>query len=410
MRVLLSDRFVSGAKAQGGAAQTDFFDEQVPGLLLRVSKTGTRTWSLFYSRPGSSRRARLKLGSYPGTSLARARALAVEAHGLLDEGRDPALIFGAQAAAGMTVDALKASYVQNHIVPRKLRTADAWARRYSKNVQPIIGSMRLADLHRREVGRVLDPILKRGKSVEAARVFEDLRAMFRWAVARGDLEHNPVEAMRSPGKAQVRERVLSDEEIKKLWNGLPKALPRSKAVQGIIRLCLLTGQRVGEVSGMRASELDLQRALWTIPGVRTKNKHQHAVPLSNLALELIGDVEEVNFLFPNEAGDAPLPAHAVAKTITKAQERFGLAHWTAHDLRRTAVSKMAELGVAPIVLGHIINHRSVTKAGVTLNVYSHYNFERERREALELWADRLQAIITGSGAKLLQMRSADEAA
>ena len=79
----------------------------------------------------------------------------------------------------------------------------------------------------------------------------------------------------------------------------------------------------------------------------------------------------------------------MAKTITKARDRFGLDHWTAHDLRRTVISNMAKLGVAPIVLGHIINHRSVTKAGVTLSHYVQYDYAKEKREALYLWADRL---------------------
>ena len=102
------------------------------------------------------------------------------------------------------------------------------------------------------------------------------------------------------------------------------------------------------------------------------------------------------FLFPDEKGKGPLPAHAVAKTIRKAQERFGIAHWSAHDLRRTAVTRMAELGVSPIVLGHVINHRSVTKAGVTLSVYSQYDYSKEKRAALELWADRLEGIVAGA--------------
>ena len=155
---------------------------------------------------------------------------------------------------------------------------------------------------------------------------------------------------------------------------------------------------------MRAGELDLKQALWTIPGARTKNKHKHVVPLSDLALELIGDVDGIDYLFPNDDGDGPLPAHAVAKTIRKAQERFGLPHWTSHDLRRSAVTKMAEFGVAPIVLGHVINHRSVTKAGVTLSAYSQYDYAREKRSALELWADRLSAIIEGSG-KIIPLKA-----
>jgi integrase len=143
---------------------------------------------------------------------------------------------------------------------------------------------------------------------------------------------------------------------------------------------------------MRRSELDLKARIWSLPGSRTKNGHPHLVPLSAVALEIIGDPDEL--VFPDCA-----PSN-VSSAIYKARERFGIAHWTPHDLRRTALTGMAKLGVAPIVLGHIANHRTTTKAGMTLSVYVHHAYEREKREALELWADRLRGIIAG-GAEIV---------
>jgi integrase len=167
------------------------------------------------------------------------------------------------------------------------------------------------------------------------------------------------------------------------------ALARSPGCQRIIKLCLLTAQRVGEVAGMRWDELDLSQGLWSLPGSRTKNGHPHKVPLSNAALEIIGNGAG-EFVFGN-----PAPT-TIAQIIIRAQERLGLAHWTAHDLRRTALTGMAKLGIAPLVLGHIANHRTTTKAGMTLSVYVHHAYEREKREALELWADRLGGIVGGA--------------
>jgi integrase len=225
--------------------------------------------------------------------------------------------------------------------------------------------------------------------------------MLRWAVSRGDLDHSPIEAMRKPPGSKPRERVLSDDEIRTLWNGLPEALARSPGCQRIIKLCLVTGQRVGEVAGMTRGELDLKHKLWNLPGARTKNGHAHTVPLSPLAIELIGEGDG-ELVFPNAEGEGTLPGAAVARTITRAQDRFGIAHWTAHDLRRSALTGMAKLGIAPLVLGHIANHRTTTKAGMTLSVYVHHAYEKEKREALELWADRLQGIIAG-GADVVQL-------
>jgi integrase len=265
----------------------------------------------------------------------------------------------------------------------------------------------LAEIHRRDATRVVDQILKRGSPIEAMRAFEDLRAMLRWAVGRGDLDHNPIDGMKKPPGSKPRERVLTDEEVRTLWNGLPSALAKSTTCQRILKICLATAQRVGEVAGMRRGELDLKRRLWSLPGSRTKNEHPHAVPLSDLALgiieEALVDADGSEFVFPSDGG--PMPARSVAKTIIRANEitaehpkgRFGLAPFATHDLRRTALTEMAKLGVAPIVIGHVANHRTTTKAGMTLSVYVQHAYEREKREALDLWADRLKAIIGGSG-------------
>jgi integrase len=296
----------------------------------------------------------------------------------------------------MTVAGLVESYIEKHAAG--LRSGAEIKRRLHRNIVPVIGNVKLADLHRRDATRVVDAITKRGAPTEAMRAFEDMRAMVRWAVARGDLDHNPIDGMKKPPGSKPRERVLSDEEIRTLWVGLPEALGKSASCQRIIKLCLVTGQRVGEVAGMRKAELN--GTTWTIPGSR-KNGHTHTVPLSPLAMKIIGTPEEV--VFPNLDGDGPLPASAVARTIIRGQERFGIAHWTAHDLRRTALTGMAKLGIAPIVLGHVANHRTTTKAGITLGVYVQHQYEKEKREALELWANRLQGIIEG-GAEVVAMR------
>lgn len=257
--------------------------------------------------------------------------------------------------------------------------------------------MRLAELHRRDINRAVDPIVRRGRLAEACRVFEDLRSILRWALARGDLDRNPMEGMKKPAAPRIRTRVLNDDEIKVLWNDLPKTLAKSKSCQRIIQLCLITAQRVGEVAGMRRAELDLTRREWHLPGARTKNGHAHCVALSDLAIRIINealaDAGNSPFVFPSNG--SALPAMAVARTIIRAQERFGIAQWSAHDLRRSAITGMARLGVAPIVLGHIANHRTTTKAGITLSAYAHHDYANETREALDQWSAHLANIIEG---------------
>jgi len=396
-RLALTDRFIAGAKSK--TAQTDFFDARTLGLVLRVSASGVKSWNLFFTAPSTGKRARTTLGRYPRTTLAEARTRALEAMTLVDAGADPRDVSG----GAMTVQQLVGSYLEKHVRPN-LRSRKAVERRLTKNVLPLIGSIAVAELHKRDITRVLDRIAARGCAVEGARVFQDLRAMCRWAVSRGDLDHNPLDGMEPPAAPKPRERVLTDDEVATLWAVLPEALQRSPAVQNIIKLCLLTGQRVGEVAGIHADELDLKARVWTIPAARSKNGYAHAVPLTDAAIAVINAADGVarGFVFPDTKGNGPLASNSVAKTIRLAQDRMGLPQWTAHDLRRTAVTGMAKLGVSPIVLGHVINHRSVTKAGVTLAVYSQYNYAKEKREALDLWAARLAGIV--GGAKLLPMR------
>src|SRR5262249_43986354 len=101
------------------------------------------------------------------------------------------------------------------------------------------------------------------------------------------------------------------------------------------------------------------------------------------------------FLFPGYGLDDPLKSSSVGKAVRRWREKIGMPHWTAHDLRRTVATGMADLGVPPHVIGHVLNHRSVTKAGITNQVYNRYQYEREKREALELWEARLGAILSG---------------
>jgi integrase len=363
MKVQLTDRFCQHAKS--AEPQTDYFDATVSGLALRVTSKGTKAWTLLYGIP----RRRITLGRYPSLSLASARSLAIETR----EGRTSG-----------TIAALAEVYLKS---VSGLRSASGIDRRLRRDVLPLIGHIPLNELHRRDVTRVIDA---KSAPIAARKVFEDVRAMVRWAVARGDLDHNPIDGLRGPPVSKVRTRVLTDHEIRVLWRKLPCLSANACAV---VKLCLITGQRVGEVAGIQKGEIDLDRRVWNIPSSRTKNGHPHQVPLSEMALELALSI----------CGSNGVSRKHVSDTICDHQDQFGIARWTAHDLRRTALTKMAELGVAPIVLGHVANHRTTTKAGMTLSVYVHHQYEKEKRAALELWADRLRGIISG-GAEVVAMR------
>lgn len=418
-QVELSDRFCQAAKSEG-RRQTDYFDAIVRGLCLRVGSGGTKSFFQVYTRPGDGKRAWLKLGAYPELTLAAARQKARDARSAVGEGADP-IAEKKALAASQTVADLVDNYLARHAATK--RSAAEIGRRLTKNVKDGIGPIRLADLHRRDLTRCIDAVKDRGAGTEANRLFEDIRAMVRWARGRGDLDENLTEGMRKPTETTERDRVLTADEIRTMWRALPNAEMR-ESTRRILRLCLITGQRVGEVCGMTRDELDLDANVWTIPPQHAKNGRQHVVPLPTMAIEVIrdqlADAEALAdrkerkappFVFPGPGGRAAVTAASVPKAVKREETIkrgistiLGVAPWTPHDLRRTAATGMEEIGISPFVVGHVLNHSSATRATVTSRIYARYDYGREKREALDLWADRLLGIV-GVGAAVVPIQS-----
>jgi len=251
-------------------------------------------------------------------------------------------------------------------------------------------------------------MIGRGVTIGASRTFEIVRKMFNWALQKGLIEQNPCLGMKKPFATRRRDRVLSPEEIRAVWNGLANA-SISRDGQEVLKLCLITGQRLGEVAGICRDELNFETRVWTILSWRSKNGHAHRVPQSDMALDIIKDANgraTTEFLFPGYGKDDALKSSSVGKAVRRSRAEIGIAHWTAHDLRRTAATGMADLGVAPHVIGHVLNHRAVTQASVTDQVCNRYSYDREKRTALELWWTRLAAFVAGTTGEVVALRSA----
>ena len=126
---------------------------------------------------------------------------------------------------------------------------------------------------------------------------------------------------------------------------------------------------------MTRSEIDLKKKLWSLPGARVKNGHQHTVPLSDLAVTVIREAmadSNGEAIFPDDDGSPLISSRitrAVLRVREKSPERYGIAEWSPHDLRRTCLDNLARLGVAPHTIAHVANHRSLTKSGVTRTMW-----------------------------------------
>lgn len=382
-------------------------DGKITGLYLVLQPSGAKSWALRYRVAG--RPAKLTIGPYPAIDLAAARKRAQEALGELAGGKDPAgakkAAREAQKAANSTADRVEAvanSFIERYV---KRNVGASWARETERllrvEVIPEIGGKRIGDVTRADIHNLLDAMVDRGSPINANRLLAVLRRMFNWTVERGLVDRSPCDKIKAPAAETARDRVLSDDEIRAAWQAFENvAWPFGRIAQ----LLLLTGARRDEIAGARWSEIDLDAKTWTIAKERSKNGLAHEIPLSDAAIRIVKELRRIEgkdgFVFTT-TGRAPVSGWSRAKShVDKAMldvmEGVTPVHWTFHDLRRTAASGMAGIGMAPHVVEAALNHRSGTIKGVAA-VYNRYNYATEKRAALEAWARRL-ALVTGEKA------------
>jgi integrase len=447
--VNLTDAFVKGAKCEQGRGLREFRDTRVHGLELRVTRAGAKSWRLHYTRRSDGKRRAIGLGSYPNMSLKKARAKARTLQGQIedeDTRADPAAGKQERKRAA-TFAEIAADWVTRHgrpnKSPRALRDDQSMLDRH---ILPQIGAIRAAEVAKRDIIRLLDevttkPDARKGRAKARVmthrpnRVFELVRSIFRWAVGRDLLQVDPTWGLSAPiKKERPRERELSTTEICQLWTALDRAPVRRRSTKGLprgrradsggdipmtrtialaLKLALVTAQRIGEVAGIAQSEFDLNETapVWTVPGDRSKNGQPNRVPLSPLAIRLIKEAKELAadspWLFPSPKdpgptcsstrGDgwmrAPIDPHAPTKALSRARTAIGLEDFRVHDLRRTAATRMAEMGISPHTISLVLNHVSARKGTITGKVYITYSYDREKREALNAWGDRLTGLV-----------------
>ena len=389
-------------------------DGKIPGLYLVLQPSGARSWAVRYRFAGQPKK--LTLGPYPSIDLATARRRAQEALGDVAGGKDPA---GAKKAARQAheaersaedkrLDKVAASYVDRYV---KREVGAAWGKEIERlfrvEILPQLGHKHITAVAKSDILDLLDSIVDRGSPITANRAFATLRQLFNWAVDRDLLKVSPMPKS-APAPETARDRVLSDEEIGLAW--------RAFEAQGwpfgqIGKLLLLTGARRDEIAGGTWSEIDFEARTWTIPGSRTKNREPHEIPLSDTAIDVLTSLPRIagksGFVFTS-AGRSPVSGFSKAKLAIDAsvleilekdrgEDVAAPPHWTLHDLRRTVATNLQRLGVRLEVTEAVLNHTSGSRAGI-VGVYQRYKYTAEKRQALDAWARRLDAIVTGAAA------------
>lgn len=373
------------------------------GLRLVIQPTGAKSWAVRYR----FRSTQKKLTLPGGLTLAKARELAAKALSKVAEGIDPAaeakILKQAKADAKRDrFEEVARQFIAKHAKPNTPRTWRQTAYRLGFNPKDLTirkcgvvaqwGKRPIGEIKKRDVIELLDGIKERAP-VMATNVFAVVRKLFNWAVARDIIAASPCLG-ETPTVVEGRDRVLADDEIKRLWRA---AMELGHPFGQIVKLLLLTGQRRDEVAGMSWGEIDLDARLWTVPKTRAKNNKTHDVPLSDAALAVLEEVRlaprvhSPKGLLFTKTGEAATSGFSKAKT--QLDERMGKVEpWRLHDLRRTAATGMQKLHIPLEVTEAVLNHISGSRAGI-VGIYQRHEYLDEKRQALDAWAKYLMALI-----------------
>jgi integrase len=392
---------LDGLKTKKGEAITDliFFDDDLHGfgVRLRYDSNGRlcKTWCVQYRHEGKQRRQ--NIGKFPRMNAATARTKAGAWLNKVHDGTDPA---GERQAERVANKLTFSKAVEQYLAVKK-REGTVRDSSYS-NIELYLTGKYFASFHTKPVSKVTQSDVSTALNAIAttpsrSQAQAKLHAFYVWAVMEGHAPENPVAKTKKVKEGKARDRVLSEDEIRTVWNCC-----KDDDLGRIIKLLLLTGCRADEIGGLQWSEVNLDAGTITLPPKRTKNGRTHTLTLPPLALQIIQQVEQ-------RPGRVHLFGRWTDSGFTNwARARStlgdGLAHWTIHDLRRTAATGMAEIDVEPHVIEAVLNHVSGHKGGVA-GIYNRASYAKQMKIALARWADHVESIVTGTARKVVTLRA-----
>ena len=371
--------------------QADHFDQGYPGLALRISYGGARTWVYFYRLFGKQKR--MTLGRWPSMSLAAARDAWRDARNTIDKGESPqhqrpAATNGFAAVAD---EWLKRDQAHN-------RSYAATQRLIERCAKPVWEGRQISTIGRRDINDLIDAVADRGAIVMARRLHAHLHRLFRWAVGRGILETNPMAHLPKPGSEVARDRVLTDPELAQVFKNTTKLRPPFGA---IFQLLVLTGARRGEITGLRWSEIKDNTII--LGRERTKAGAVHSIPLSPPALAILKELPRIgpsDFVFTINGRN---PVTDLAASKERLDSLINIPAWHTHDLRRCVATGLQRIGINLQVIEAVLGHVGGSRSGI-VGVYQRHSFDAEKRTALEAWAREVERIVDGKSAKVLPLR------
>ncbi len=367
-----------------------YWDAAFPGFGLKVTPKGRKVFVVLYRTGGAGSKLRkYTIGPYGRVTLHQARVAAQKVFAAKLEGRDLAAEKreARRRVVADRVEDLLETFILQHVSQN--RSAYEISRLLRREMGKPWSGRSIHEITKRDVVDVISAIEQRGAPGTANKTLKVIKTFLRWCVGRAVLDRSPAEGVPMPAKVVTRDRVLTDGELAQV---ILAARQMSGPYGGIVELLALTGQRREEVAAMTWGELDLHRRVWTLPKSRTKNAKEHAVHLSEQSMAvLLRTTVRGPFVF-TVLGSKPF--REFSRTKRQIDEFSGVTGWRLHDLRRTCVSGMARLGIAPHVADKILNHQSGTISGVAA-VYQRHEFLAERRAALDTWGAHIERVLAG---------------
>jgi integrase len=395
MKTRITDRYLKTTTLPAVGRMRMDYDTDLRGFAVRVTGAGSKTFVLTYMYRGAERR--LTIGRFPALTVELARRRALELRREVDLGGDPADA-KRQAAKEMTIEKLCERYLAEHAV--KKRSGHQDVRRVDRFVLKSWRHRRAKDITRADVDQLVSPIAVR-TPYEAAHLLALVRKMFSFALDKGIVEMHPCLRMRSPAANKPRRRALtSAKELAVFWRITGGGVWRRIATESesdCLRFIALTGCRSSEATDLPWSEIDLEQRVWCLPAERSKNKRDHLVPLTDEVMDILLRRKSLagNYVFPGTTA-AHLYASrlcVVCKRLCRRVARIGFAMFTPHDLRRTVETGMAAARVHREYRDRVLNHVDPSVGAVHYNLYDYLD---EKRESLEIWANRIRSLTACS--------------
>lgn len=389
MRKTLTVKGVENAKPK---AKRYFLRDGISPLSIRILPSGFKSCGLGPTRfPGSSNPTFRSWGQWDGT-LEGHREKARQWLALVKRGIDPAVEVERERqtelrkAAG-TFEAVAREYIAKRATPEKMSRWRDVKLDIERELIPRWGDRLIGDITRHDVILLCEDFEARGHVAQGHSVFGRGRTLYNWLIQRGVTDSSPfdrVEPSKLIGPQKARSRTLTDAEIRALWNVATK-LPYPAGL--FVKMLLITGQRRGEVAGMRWGEIDFDRALWILPPSRMKADRPHVVPLSRMVLGVLETVKRNNDrVFGNITRFWRIKQKIDQLMVTELKEPPPA--FVLHDVRRTVRSRLSSLtssDTAELIIAHSL--QGLRK------VYDHHDFLKEKTDALNAWANVLRDII-----------------